>query len=280
VSRSKPDKRKQKRAKRKGGLTAKTADKHALYETSVQSPEADIEFVERAFKEEFGREPLVLREDFGGTALLACNWVASSPERRAMAIDLDPDPLAYGEERHRAPLGEAAERVTLLEADVRSVSEPKADVTVALNFSYFCFQTRSDLVAYFKHARSALADEGLLVLDCFGGTESMEIMEEENEKDGFSYLWDQDEFDPVTHRLQCFIHFAFPDGTKLNKAFSYDWRLWTLPEIVDCLKDAGFETPQVWWEGFDEDGEGDGEYERVDEGEPCEGFVCYVTAKR
>ncbi len=280
MSRSKPDRRKQNRAKRKGCQTAKTADKHALYETSVQSPEADIEFVERAFREEFDRQPNILREDFGGTALLACNWVASSPERHAIAVDLDPDPLAYGEQHHRAPLGEAAERVTLIEADVRAISEPKSELILALNFSYFCFQTREDLVGYFQHARSCLAEEGLLVIDCFGGTESMELIEEENEKDGFSYIWDQDEFDPVTHHMKCFIHFTFPDGTRLEKAFTYDWRLWTLPEVMDCLRDAGFKKPQAWWEGFDDDGEGDGEYEPVDQGEPCEGFVCYVTARR
>ena len=281
MSRAKSKSKKDKKSKKKaGGLTAADADKHALYEKAVQSPEADIAFARRAFKKHFRREPLRLREDFCGTGLLACSWAASRPDRSALGVDLDPEPLAYGEERHRAPLGAAAERVRLVQADVREISEPKADVTMALNFSYFTFQRREELLGYFRSVREGLAEEGVFVMDVFGGTESMEILEEENEKDGFDYVWDQDDFDPVHHHMRAYIHFRFPDGTALEKAFSYEWRLWTTPEILDLLREAGFEEPEVWWEGFDEDGDGDGEYERVERGEPCEGFVSYITARR
>lgn len=273
-------KRDRKRKKRAGGLTAATADKHALYEQAVQSPDADLDFAVRAFRRHFGREPVLLREDFCGTGLLACRWAASDEERRALGVDLDPEPLAYGEQRHRAPLGAAAERVRLVEADVREVSEPKADVTVALNFSYFVFHERAALLAYLRSVHAGLAEQGVLVLDVFGGTESMEVLEEENEKEGFDYVWDQDEFDPVSHRMKAYIHFRFPDGSELDKAFAYDWRLWTTPELRDLLHEAGFRDVEVWWEGFDEDGDGDGEYARVERGEPCEGFVSYLTARR
>ena len=261
-------------------LTAKGADRYALYEASVQSPEADIAFAKRVFRRHFGRLPLLLREDFCGTGLLACAWAASRADRRALGVDLDPTPLEYGERRHRAPLGEAAKRVQLVRADVRELRRPKADVTMALNFSYNCFQHRAELLSYLRSARTSLAAEGLLILDVFGGTESMEILEEENEKEGFQYVWDQEDFDPVSHRMKARIHFRFPDGTALNRAFSYDWRLWTTPEILDCLREVGFQEPEVWWEGFDEDGDGDGRYRRVRRGEPCEGFVSYLTARR
>ena len=136
------------------------------------------------------------------------------------------------------------------------------------------------MLGYLRSVHSGLAEEGVLVLDMFGGTESMEVLEEENEKDGFDYVWDQDEFDPVSHRMKAYIHFRFPDGSELSKAFAYDWRLWTTPELLDLLREAGFRDVEVWWEGFDEDGDGDGDYERVDRGEPCEGFVSYLTARR
>ena len=40
---------------------------------------------------------------------------------------------------------------------------------------------------------------------------------------------------PITHATTCHIHFKFPDGSKLKKAFTYEWRLWTAPEIRELL---------------------------------------------
>ena len=47
-------------------------------------------------------------------------------------------------------LGAAAARVVLLEQDVRSVTEPPADVACAFNFSYFGFHDRATLLEYFR----------------------------------------------------------------------------------------------------------------------------------
>ena len=58
-------------------------DIYDLYQQSVQAPGADIEFFERVYGELNDRSPLTLREDFAGTALLASEWAASHPERRA-----------------------------------------------------------------------------------------------------------------------------------------------------------------------------------------------------
>ena len=41
-------------AKAKGWRTARTSDRHELYELSVQEPSAEIAFMERAFRERFG----------------------------------------------------------------------------------------------------------------------------------------------------------------------------------------------------------------------------------
>ena len=41
----------------KGKLTAKNADLHWLYEQSVQTPDVEVEFIDRVFKKEYGRRP-------------------------------------------------------------------------------------------------------------------------------------------------------------------------------------------------------------------------------
>ena len=74
----------------------------------------------------------------------------------------------------------------------------------------------------------------MFVLDAYGGNESTEIMEESRKTDfGFTYIWDQDEYWPGTGEYVCHIHFEFKDGTKMKKAFTYEWRLWTIPELKD-----------------------------------------------
>ena len=50
---------------------AKKADRHALYEHSVQSPDEEIKFITKQFKKLRGRVPLSLRKDFCGTAHFA-----------------------------------------------------------------------------------------------------------------------------------------------------------------------------------------------------------------
>ena len=52
----------------------------------------------------------------------------------------------------------------------------------------------------------------------------------------------------------------------------------TLPEIRDVLIDAGFSKVVVYWEGTDEDGEGDGVWAIDDRGEACNGWVAYIAA--
>jgi len=47
---------------------AALADKFELYVRSVQSPDVEVAFFDRAFRGRYGRRPQVLREDFCGTA--------------------------------------------------------------------------------------------------------------------------------------------------------------------------------------------------------------------
>ena len=79
---------------------ASKADKYKCYLASVQSPEHEIDFFNQAFKEEFGRKPKTLREDFCGTFAVCCEWVRGNRKRSAIAVDLDPEPLAWGKKHN------------------------------------------------------------------------------------------------------------------------------------------------------------------------------------
>jgi len=271
-------KTKSKTKKKKSALTAGAVSRHWLYEKSVQNPEAEVEFIDRAFRAEFGRLPRRLREDFCGTAFLSRTWVEHRADNTALGVDLDGPTLDYGREHHLAALGDRADAVTLVQADVRDVSEPPCDVLAATNFSWWGFHTREDLLGYLRNCRASLRDPGMLLLDIYGGPEAQVPQLEERECEGFTYVWDQDVFNPITHAYRCKIHFKFPDGTEMNDAFEYDWRLWTVPEVRELLTEAGFRTSIVYWEGADEDGEPDGVFEPSGEGDTSSAWVAYVVA--
>ena len=268
---------------------ADQADLHELYEKSVQSPEADIEFFINTYKALRGKEPMDMREDFCGTGFLSVEWCSSHPQRRAQGIDLDRPTLDWGLKHNVEPAGsDIASRVELVEANVLDTTDFRADITCACNFSYNIFKTREALREYFEAARKGLKDDGLFIMDVFGGTETMDILEEERDVDDedFTYVWDQDKFNPITNEILCYIHFNFPDGSEIQKAFTYDWRLWQLPELSELLHEAGFSKVRVYWEEFvdDEDDpdelEGTGEYFEATDVENQESWVNYIVAEK
>ena len=77
-------------------LPRKGADKNLLYQWSVQDAEDAIQFTVEQYEKRRGRPPRILREDFCGTALVACQWVKGHPERRAIGLDLDGATLEVG----------------------------------------------------------------------------------------------------------------------------------------------------------------------------------------
>ena len=56
--------------------------------------------------------------------------------------------------------------------------------------------------------------------------------------------------------------------------------MWSIPELKDILEEVGFKKVNTYWEGTDEDGEGDGEFVLVDEGEDCESWVAYLACEK
>lgn len=270
---------KKKKSGRKGWRTARTSDVHELYELSVQEPEAECELIDQVWKDLRDRKCTHIREDFCGTAIMSMQWVKHRSANTAVGVDIDTDVLEWAKRKMSERLNEEQmKRITLMEGDVRTTPTEPVDSVCAMNFSYYLLRTRDELRDYFRIARSHLVDDGLFLLDAYGGSEAFEEMEEERNLDGFTYVWDQNKYDPISGEAINYIHFKFPDGSKIKKAFSYHWRLWTLPEIQEVLREAGFSDVVIYWEGADEDtGEGNGEFTRVTEGEACEGWIAYLV---
>ena len=178
--------------------------------------------------------------------------IASAPRRKrtqviwkTVAIDIDAQTIA------RAP---EMDRLTCVCADVLDVHEPPADVTAAMNFSTFFFLDREKMLRYLRHAHQCLRPNGLLVMDAFGGPSSRRVCVETRDVNppkecglpSFQYQWEQRTFDPETDRAQCHIHFLFEDGRAMRDAFTYEWRLWRLPELLEMMREAGFARAEVW----------------------------------
>ncbi|MCK5944344.1 MAG: class I SAM-dependent methyltransferase [Planctomycetes bacterium] len=271
-----------KRAK-KQALTARTADKHVLYQASVQAPDHDAKTYARWFKKYTGRDLRSLREDFCGTAVLACHHVKNHKENTAVGVDLDRPTLDWGIEHNVKTLldEEQQRRLTLLEKNVLDVTSPKVDCALALNFSYGVFKTRKDLGAYIKTVHKSLKPGGVFYMDALGGPDVMQAKTDVTRKQGFKYHWEQKSYDPISHRFVCAIHFEFPDGTMMKNAFVYDWRLWTLAELRELFEEAGFEDVHVLWEATDLDTmEGNGVFRRKEIGDMDEAWISIVVGKK
>lgn len=240
-------------------------DPHALYEAAVQGVDYDLNFATRLFRHLRGREARSLRDDFCATAALAVAFAVRDSSNEAYGVDLDPEALAWAREHRLARLrGSAAERVHLVRGDVRTARVPKVDLTLAYNFSYWVMKSRADLVAYFRSARRGLKKDGVFVVNAFGGTDAMRPLVErrripaKSAPDGwmlpaFRYVWRQESFNPIDHAFRCSIDFEFARGRALRRAFIYDWRFWTLPEITEAMTAAGFPETRVYVEAWDDE---------------------------
>jgi len=245
-----------------------------LYERAAQSPERQARFVQALA----GADARRLGEDFCGAGALSVAWAALSSAHCATGVDTDPYPL--GLLRDRAGEAGVAERVTVVEGDVREASAP-ADVIAAFNFSIGYFFERSDLLGYLRAARGRLGAGGVFVCDMYGGENQYALGDSELDLgDGARYVWEQREADPLTGRVVNAMHFALESGEMLRDAFVYEWRLWSPAELRDAMLEAGFGSVSCY------DRLGDGE---VDDGsllvtpasgdELDENYVLYVAGR-
>lgn len=213
-------------------------DRHDLYERCVQRPHELVPFLSALH----GRSPRVLREDFAGTAAVSRVWATLSEEHRAEAVDIDDSVLGCAA---------SSPRVELISCDVRTdhVHEASVDCVFVGNFSIGEIATRADLVAYLRDSRRRLKGGGLFVCDTYGGRTAFEtgiLVRRHAQTDGsiLHHAWEQRSADPLTARVVNALHFRIErDGeivAELRDAFVYEWRLWSVPELVDALHEAGF----------------------------------------
>jgi SAM-dependent methyltransferase len=244
-----------------------------LYRWAVQDPETHA-IVLRTMYERLrpGRQPAILREDFAGTAAESVAWVALRKGRRAMAIDLDGPTLEWAQRRADRLLGTRASEVRFVLGDVRNVGPPAvphADIISVLNYSIFYQHDSGELRSYLRNALNSLAPDGILVLNLFGGAARIlpgttrglvtrkPRLPSEPPFPKFHYAWEVRSYDRATKRLDCRIHFGVPDasapeGTReVRDAFQYDWRLWSVRELIDACAQAGFADVQVWRHTYD-----------------------------
>lgn len=279
--------------------TPKPPHKLSLYQRAVQHPPAEADFLHRAYRHYYKSLPLLLREDFAGTCAVAAAWVAMDPEHQAMAIESHGPTVRWAQRTAEREMGEAAEDLHIVEADVLEVDGPKVDLTCALNFSTFIYHDRASLKQYFQSARRGLKRNGLLILDAYGGPGAMRVGTQTRRVPGettpgipgsptatapipgFTYHWDQCGFDPITHRTECRIHFTLHDGTHLKSAFIYRWRLWTLPELTELMLEAGFKKAEVWCDSYDPaSASSDGSYRPTPQMPARDDWVAYVIGVR
>ncbi len=258
------------------------ADRHKLYELAVQNVEHEYDFVNTTYRKIRGYKAHSLREDFCGTANMSCEWVKNRRKNTAIGVDLDSEVLAWGKKNNLGKLSsEARKRITLIKDDVLLVKAKPVQIALAMNFSYQLFKTRKLMKNYFSQVHKSLTNDGIFFMDAFGGYDAYREIREKTKLKNFTYIWEQESYNPITGDMTCHIHFHFPDKSRLRKAFTYKWRLWTLPEIQEILHDAGFSNITVHWEGTDEaTGEGDGTYSPSTHGDADPGWVCFITAEK
>ncbi|KFK32599.1 hypothetical protein AALP_AA6G264900 [Arabis alpina] len=169
-------------------------------------------------------------------------------------------------------------------------SLPKRDIVCAFNFSCCCLHKRSELVSYFKNARETLSKRGgIFVMDLYGGTSAEGQLKLQRKFPTFTYTWEQAEFDIVSRKTRISLHYHLQkQNRKIRHAFSYSWRLWSLPEVKDCMEEAGFKSVHFWLREMPDasemrrtDGFGAGrdiKYEQVKNFQQCDAWNAYIVA--
>jgi len=245
-----------------------------LYRWAVQDPETHAEVL-RIMYEWYNPacHPTTLREDFAGTAADSVAWVAIRPGRRAVAVDIDFDTTEWAKRRAERILGDRARLIDFVAQDAMEARPPDvqvADILCILNFSIFYFHQEENLAAYLSHAAKCLLPGGILVLNLFGGSDALRPhMDERHITPAprlptelpippFDYVWEQWSYNEETGRLDCGIHFrvpspaGYPHHREVRDAFTYDWKVRSPGALMSLLRNAGFDTVEMWRHTYDE----------------------------
>jgi hypothetical protein len=257
-----------------------TFNKHVLYQTTVQDPKKELEFFRKIYRNIFSRVPYSIREDFCGTGFISCEWVKMNVENTSVGIDIDDDPLEWGRKNNIMNLSSGDDRVKLYNHNVLVEWDPKQkfDIILSLNYSHFLLNKRTDFVSYLKNVKKNV-DKGFYVLDFFGGSkiysDSSVKRNFGQEKNDHSYEFKAKKLDLLNNFSYCSINFKL-GKKKLNNLYNFKFRVYSIPEMIDCFTEAGFNNFRIFIkEYFDED---EDEYSEYFELNFSEGF--YTDAER
>src|SRR5690606_23679903 len=127
-------------------------------------------------------------------------------------------------------------------------------VVHAGNFSLGELHARAELLGWARTARARLAPGGIVAADTYGGESAWRrgVLERRRfERDGLEirWLWEQRSANPLSAEVVNALSFrvlrAGDVVLDLPDAFVYRWRLWSAPELVDVLGEAGFRRAEV-----------------------------------
>ena len=258
---------------------------HALYEAAVQNVDTDLDFGVRVYTSFHKKKPQRIREDFCGTAKLAGALGGVTLIMRLGELTFTP--LPSHRPSHISICFRWMNKSALPCYAMMYSRQKPLSTSVLCSISPSVSLKNVSRCAYFQQVYRHLRPGGMLVLDLYGGTESVtEKRDDIREIPGFTtpqgleipdfeYVWDQVAYNPINHYTQCEIHFNVPGWKPLQSAFRYDWRLWTLPEISEILAEAGFSSSAVYLHDFDEDGESDEIFRRRKKYQNVEGCSLY-----
>lgn len=233
-----------------------------LYELCVQTPRTIVAFLRAAH----GGHPMVLREDFSGTAAVSRRWVGEGLRRgelwRAEAVDLDGPTL----DKARVLAGGegVADGIEFTRADaVRAEPDAfaEADVVYVGNFSLGEIHGEDDLAGYLARCRTRLSrgnrglGGGVLVFDAYGGSGAYKPLENRRTHrtrghEQVEYVWRHEAGDQASGMVTNSISFRVvgADGavTDLPRAFVYRWRLRPMGVLRAALLAAGFSSADLY----------------------------------
>ncbi len=262
--------------------------KFLLYELAVTNARRLAAFAHAVHAGTGRRSPRTLREDFSGTGALARAWLAAHKEHRAIVVDKDP-----GVTRHIP----AVDRLRVRTADA-SKCRARADIIAATNFAVGYFHERGSLLRYLRNACACLTANGVCFCDIYGGpgawtvgTQRVRVHPERTDERqiagvprSFVYEWQQHTADPLTGLVENAIHFSWREGKRtrrLDRAFTYHWRLWSIHELRDIMHEAGFHDVLVYTRLADAvDHEGNAHVAPAEPDDVRGDFVAYVIARR
>ncbi len=233
----------------------KNSSKYELYSEFVQEPKRDVRQLTKFYKEaRNGKTPLHIKEDFCGTFYFCKEWIKSHPQRTALGVDNDWEPLSEGYKKYYNPLSnQEKSRLKILQGDVCQKVKQNFDICFASNFSYNCLKSRDALKKYFTAAYKNLSDKGIFVLDHMGGPDSMhaDVTKKSEVIRGtrWFYEWELKKYNPTKSEALYYIHLSRTRSRReFPKIFTYDWRMWTLAELNELLLEVGFKKVKFYWE--------------------------------